>query len=141
MVKWQMDAIKTFGGDGVPDKLKKAVSYILAIGMLFSCIYMENTDTVFAHTLEEETIFYISNQNVICDSHVMVMSDSNVCMATVTRPRNDIRITFDVLCEDIYSQISGKCYTKAEDIESFDLYNEILLLKYIHNSDGKKRSF
>lgn len=123
---------------GVPDKLKKAVSYILAMGMLISCICMENADTVFAHTLEEENLSYISDHNVLRDSSVIIKSDSSACMGAVTSPRSDVRIPFDVLCEDIYSEISGKCSTKVDAIQAFDLYNGIVILKYIHNSDGKK---
>ena len=129
---------------------RKKLWCILAIMMIFlSGMYFEESkvDSYFPRTAAETTSHIFPVKLVIADEQMctnqMFGIRSNIVASQLVirlmNQKGDAKLSFDYLCESSFSKKEGNYYASLEGINLFQEAQSNLIIKYIQNSDGKKR--
>lgn len=129
---------------------RKKLWCILAIMMIFlSGMYFEESkvDSYFPCTAAETTSHIFPVKMVIADEQMctnqMLGIRSNIVASQLVirlmNQKGDAKLSFDYLCESSFSKKEGNDYASLEGINLFQEEQSNLIIKYIQNSDGKKR--
>ena len=118
--------------------------------MIFlSGMYFEESkvDSYFPRTAAETTSHIFPVKMVIADEQMctnqMLGIRSNIVASQLVirlmNQKGDAKLSFDYLCESSFSKKEGNDYASLEGINLFQEEQSNLIIKYIQNSDGKKR--
>ena len=129
---------------------RKKLWCILAIMMIFlSGMYFEESkvDSYFPCTAAETTSHIFPVKMVIADEQMctnqMLGIRSNIVASQLVirlmNQKGDAKLSFDYLCESSFSKKEGNDYARLEGRNLFQEEQSNLIIKYIQNSDGKKR--
>ena len=129
---------------------RKKLWCILAIMMIFlSGMYFEESkvDSYFPRTAAETTshifpVKLVITDEQMCTNQMLGIRSNIVASQLVIRLMNqkgDAKISFDYLCESSFSKKEGTYYASLEGRNLFQEAESNLIIKYIQNSDGKKR--
>lgn len=129
---------------------RKKLWCILAIMMIFlSGMYFEESkvDSYFPCTAAETTSHIFPVKLVIADEQMctnqMLGIRSNIVASQLVirlmNQKGDAKLSFDYLCESSFSKKEGNYYASLEGRNLFQEAESNLIIKYIQNSDGKKR--
>ena len=131
-------------------KKQKLICFMLTVFVFLSGIYFENIHTDFSVVCasnEKNDSFLTTYDAVIvatehCTTEMMGIRNNMGMQQLTSRyigQKRDHRLSFDLLCSDIFCLSEGRSFTRFEKIYFLKQYKDECVLNYIHKSDGKKR--
>ena len=132
-------------------KKKQILCLILTLFVFFSGMCFENikADSLFLFTSEEEPLSYVGT----CD---VAISDTNLCTTEMlglnhlsyvgqfanktAYSKKNIQVSLEIFLTDAGSGSLSNFFETVHAVELHKLCHRFVVLNYIHNADGKKRS-
>lgn len=126
-----------------------AVSFLFIITIFVCAMYLEEvqTDGLFVcaqsgHATFCEICKATGDELEICTDE-MLRTGSNLSIAQsaerMVKHRRTEKLSFHVLCANIFSAYAGSIRTHAEKVEGKYALQKEFVINYIHHADGKKR--